>query len=145
MTRPTAVSRLASHPGRTSSRRRRNMNSEPGPPRAVVLRDSTPVSLQLEGDWRAATLPALAELPALFAELDTLCIDGSKLDAWDSRLLATLLKLTRDAETQRCALVLESLPDSFDALLSLATAVPRYDSAAPPRGSWLSPTRSGTA
>lgn len=117
------------------------MNSEPGPPRAVVLRDSSPVSVQLQGDWRAATLPALAELPPLLAELDTLCIDGSKLDAWDSRLLATLLKLTRDAETQRCALVLESLPDSFDALLSLATAVPRYESTAPPRASWLSPAR----
>ncbi len=89
-----------------------------------TARDGGRLKLVLRGSWTRETAKAdPGDLLATADKLDTLEIDGSGVEAWDSTLIHTALTLRGLAESRGLALE-ENWPAGVSKLLLLATAVP---------------------
>lgn len=81
----------------------------------------------LSGDWRFAKgIPETSPLLLKIEELNpaSLCFDCSKLDHWDSGLMAFLIGLLNGCQQSRIRVETDNLPSGTQQLIDLALAVP---------------------
>ncbi|MCU0621086.1 MAG: ABC transporter permease, partial [Gemmatimonadales bacterium] len=102
------------------------------PPTARLRTEAADAVLELGGDWRlgapadtAGALQALRALPSGTA----LRFASGGVGAWDSSLVAWLVRVLDEAEGQGLRVQLAGLPEGVGRLLALATAVPEQDEA----------------
>lgn len=87
--------------------------------------NSGTLTLCLAGNWRSNSLPRPEDLALQGASSEArVSVDTSAVTDWDSRLPAYLLQVERHLAELGSSLTLETLPDSLQALMRLATAVP---------------------
>ena len=100
------------------------------------------VRVRLSGTWRLEDhLPDVAEVQGALARnpsVRRLTLEATQVTAWDTGLVAFVLKTMRLCESRAIALDRQALPAGVDRLIGLATAVPEKKMEPPPAaGSWL--------
>jgi phospholipid/cholesterol/gamma-HCH transport system permease protein len=100
------------------------------------------VRVRLSGTWRLEHhLPDVAEIQDALARnpsVRRLTLEASEVTAWDTGLVAFVLKTMRLCESKAIVVDRQTLPAGVDRLIGLATAVPEKKMAPPQAGRpWL--------
>lgn len=97
----------------------------------LLTADRDQAVLRLSGNWSQGNQHAdFGKLRDEIAYLNTpaLCVDGTKLEQWDSLLTAFLLQCHDQCRDDGITFSTNGMPEGVDRLLSLATAVPEHKS-----------------